>query len=167
MTPRERLATLENGSVVLKPLSNTTILEFILRELPPSDNELYFTRGQGHRQKRILTDVGRSFKNGIKDSLTAIHQAAGMPLITRAMMLRIEVQCRIPHLFTRTAKAENWFRIVDAHNRGKVLIDAVTEHFGIQDAQSFSTLLEKCEGEPSVHVTLSTMTAQPAWPEGC
>jgi len=62
--------------------------------------------------------------------------------------------------------AKNWFRIIDAHNRGKVLIDAIAEHFGIQDAQSFSTGLEKCEGEPAVHVRISRMAQQPSWPEG-
>jgi hypothetical protein len=160
------IITVKNG-VKVRPAAERApdmILEFSLPELPPSDNELYWSpRGT---KKRILTDVGESFKNGIKESLSAVYEATGWPSLDKSMMLRIQVLCRIPHLFTTGEKAKNWFRILDAHNRGKVLIDAISEHFGIQDAQSFSTLLEKCEGGPAVHVRISRMDKQPVWPEG-
>ena len=167
MEPRKRIATLDSGVIVLEPLAPEVLLDFILPELPPSDNHLYLSVGSGKRKKRILTTEGKAFKNGIKESLTAVHQAAGMPIIDKSMMLSMIVTCRIPHLFTQTEAAENWFRIVDAHNRGKVLFDAVAEHFGIQDAQVFYPALPKCEGEPATHVVLSRMYEQPPWPAGC
>lgn len=140
-----------------------TILEFILDEVPPSDNELYVVV-RGAKRKRFLSDIGKAFKNGIKEKLKEAWERAGMPELRRDMMLEITVLCRFPHLFCKSSRAENAFVILDAHNRGKVLIDAIAEHFGLQDAQSFWSNLGKCEGPHATYVRIDEMQTQPEWP---
>lgn len=138
------------------------LLEIFVEPAPPSDNELYIYIPR--TRKRRLSDVGVKFTNQMKEVAKTAWERAGMPRIGRDDMLSMYIWVRLPHVFTTTAEAKHRFVIVDTHNRGKVMADAISKALGFDDSQYFHVHYHKCEGPSAAFVRIIRDEVPPEWP---
>lgn len=128
-------------------------------ELPPSDNKLYTT----FRNRRILTKAGRQVKNQVKGLIaTAMAQyvfndrAAPSKNVPYEMSITIYFDQIENKSWGKNPKTTR-YKKVDAQNRQKLIIDAVTDALGIDDSIIFSlTIRKKCDpNRPRIKVWIN------------
>lgn len=118
------------------------MITLVLQHLPPSLNEAYST----FRGRRTLSAKGASYKQ-----LTTLELQRAYPaqvcLIRKDMPYRVEV-----NLFFDTMLNKGWpktaktrYKRLDADNRLKLLLDALSEAVGIDDAQFLEVSVTKGE----------------------
>jgi Holliday junction resolvase RusA-like endonuclease len=132
--------------------------------IPPSINQLYFTKGG----RRILTADGRIYKDCIKSALAELGSNAKDLEIPELHNHKLSIRMdfflgRVENKSWSSGKTQTRFKKVDISNRVKVLEDALVEGLGIDDSQFFNMFISKSlvqDGKPDyVNIHLYSLEA--------
>lgn len=135
--------------------------------LPPSSNNIYFTKRDGGRTMRILTTEARAWKNkAIREiirqgKLTLQQDFDPEGLYWMCLHFRFEqiINKGWNQFFVRGKNrgkrkaATKWVKM-DNDNRVKLVSDALKNATGVDDSANFAHILLKDCGDPSVEVVL-------------
>ncbi len=114
-------------------------------EIPPSVNNLYFTRGR----KRILTAEARAFKNAFiasRGGLSFSELERFQPDPEGAYELRLWFFLPKEQLYNKSygkRKGTAKFKKMDASNLVKLVEDAISELLGLEDRNNFTVVTHK------------------------
>ena len=113
-------------------------LEMLL-DLPPTDNNIYFTRHGG----RSLTKEARKYKSMVKESTALAAIKCSIPFrenIPYSVNLSLYL-----NLYSKSwPKKAKWrYKKIDTLNRTKLLLDALAEAIGVDDRHFTQITVEK------------------------
>jgi hypothetical protein len=130
--------------------------------LPISTNVAYFTltvgRGKHKITKRVLTKEGRAYKTETTAYIVQ-HYAQQLTIFKPNTPYGYIVQLCFPELVNKTypEKAQTRYKKLDATNRSKLLEDAFSEAFGVDDSVFLSTRYDKVQGPEYTHIWVWNM----------
>jgi Holliday junction resolvase RusA-like endonuclease len=138
------------------------MITFHLPFLPPTENHAYENVPTVRRGGKIvgggrrLSEAGRTFKLEVTNHLARHHidelqffkEKANTPFIVWCIFYFEElINKGYPN------KTNTKYKIVDGHNRTKLLFDSIAELTGRDDSQYFDVIVSKREGTPKTEVT--------------
>jgi hypothetical protein len=130
-------------------------------ELPPSVNNLYFSRGG----RRILGGPGRKFKQAFvtqRGGLTARELMAFRPDNEQPYALEMHFYLRPEQLYNKgygkSKATKSPFKKLDTSNLVKLLEDSIAELLGLRDRNNFTVIAHKREGFDDFYGCIARLT---------
>ena len=115
----------------------------IVLPLPPTDNNIYInastTKGGHKRSIRILSDEAKAYKRSTATEIADMairHTVQFRQNVPYLVLLRVFFE-NVENAGWATGKAKTRYKKVDTTNRGKLLIDSVTQAIGVDDSHIF------------------------------
>lgn len=107
--------------------------------LPPTDNHIY-----------INIPYGRKLSNEAKKYKSLVKERSIQVAVTNTLSFREQVACRVQIVLYMDLYTKGWpknakwrFRKVDATNRTKLLLDALSDAVGVDDRHFVSVVVRK------------------------
>lgn len=118
------------------------MITLTLKQLPPSLNEAYST----FRGRRVLSAKGTAYKQETTLELQRAYPAE-VCFFRQDIPYRVEVHLFFDTIFNKgwPKTAETRYKRVDADNRLKLLLDALSNAVGVDDAQFLELEVHKGE----------------------